>query len=52
MEQIKATVGDDEFSAALAESFTPLLEIVPGDDLVAKIHNRILAEPISDWQRF
>ena len=52
VQQVKAAVGGDESATALAHGFTPLREVVPGDDLVAKIHGGILADAISAWQRF
>ena len=52
MEQIETTIGDDEFLAALSQRLPPLRQLVPGNNLVAKIHGEILADAVLAWQRF
>ena len=52
VEQVKATVGDDEPLPALTKRFPPGGQFVPGDNLVAKIHSGILMDAVLAWQRF
>src|SRR5262249_23102797 len=44
VEQIKATVGDHEFSSGGAKGRSPFGQLPAGDDLVPEIHRRSLAE--------
>ena len=52
VKEVKAAVGNDEPLAALAEVFSPFRQLVPRDNLVAKIHIEILANAVLSWQRF
>lgn len=52
VEQIKTAVRYDQFLAVFTQSLAPLRQVVPRNDFIAEIHQVILTQTISAWQRF